>query len=993
VTPLLRNTYSHALNMTQVSYSYNAYSVTETHTRSGTNVTLETRTITKVKDVAGNLAQVVDAYGATVSHSYDAFGNLVKTVDALGNITTLGYDLRGRKVAMQDPNTGFWAYAYNALGELIEQQSPNQRAANPVQSTIMTYDTLGRMVARNEAAYNTTWTYDNYVGGGACAMGKGKLCEVRATGQINRRFTYDALGRPSTQTADMLNASNAVTRTFVTSVAYQAGTGRVESQTWPSGVKVANQYTALGYLAKVVDATTPSRTYWSAGNSNAWSKAENYSYGNGVVTTNNFDAATGRLNNISAGVNGGAGVVNQDYQWDTQTNLTLRIDRIGVGGVQVADSFQYDRLNRLVQYQVSGQFNSGQRTVDLQYNAIGNLLYKTDVGVYTYNASGTARPHAVANVNGVNYSYDANGNMTSASGGEYRNITYNNFNMPDGQSGIVGANGTRYTWNYGEDHQRVYEVRTSSRGTRATYILHPDKANGLSFEQEVAENGTVTNRHYLSAGGMTIGVVTTLGIHTSAGAATITDANIQYWHKDHLGSTIAMTGVGGNVIGRYSYDPFGKRRYITGGYDAFGYINIDFGETGANVGPDRGFTGHEHLDDIGIIHMNGRLYDPQLGRMMQADSVIAGLEDLQYFNRYSYVYNRSLTLTDATGECPVCWAFLIGAAFARATGLIDQQTFRSIVSIAVIPILGPQMAAMTGSNFAAAAISGFVSGAISSGNLKGAFQGMASAMLFHGAGLAATGLGGGEKAMVGTIWANDGIGRAALHAVAGCINAKLSGGNCGRGALSAGASKYLSSNLPGADTKDIGLGTLRSAVIGGTVSVLGGGKFANGAQTAAFQYVFNYVLTRDEVRVQNKADGTIEKKYLYSLRFYDSDGQVVAEQLKDAVIVAGEFVDKIGKYTGIIEKAGDLVEIYQQSIETKDFIRRFGNEIEIARVDRQMSGVASSLKVDLSRVSEDSISSFLRTTDVLVPAFEKLYGFKPSGLMDKLWEKTITPKR
>jgi RHS repeat-associated protein len=79
--------------------------------------------------------------------------------------------------------------------------------------------------------------------------------------------------------------------------------------------------------------------------------------------------------------------------------------------------------------------------------------------------------------------------------------------------------------------------------------------------------------------------------------------------------------------------------------------------TGANASDDggsdsltpRGFTGHEMLDDLGLVHMNGRIYDPLLGRMLSADLVVQNPADLQSYNRYSYVQNRPLTLTDPTG--------------------------------------------------------------------------------------------------------------------------------------------------------------------------------------------------------------------------------------------------------------------------------------------------------------------------------------------------------
>jgi RHS repeat-associated protein len=63
----------------------------------------------------------------------------------------------------------------------------------------------------------------------------------------------------------------------------------------------------------------------------------------------------------------------------------------------------------------------------------------------------------------------------------------------------------------------------------------------------------------------------------------------------------------------------------------------------------RGFTGHEHLDAVGIIHMNGRIYDPALGRMLSPDPNVPDPTVTQSFNRYAYVRNNPLSYTDPTG--------------------------------------------------------------------------------------------------------------------------------------------------------------------------------------------------------------------------------------------------------------------------------------------------------------------------------------------------------
>ncbi|MBK7729653.1 MAG: hypothetical protein IPJ33_14470 [Gammaproteobacteria bacterium] len=64
---------------------------------------------------------------------------------------------------------------------------------------------------------------------------------------------------------------------------------------------------------------------------------------------------------------------------------------------------------------------------------------------------------------------------------------------------------------------------------------------------------------------------------------------------------------------------------------------------------ERGFTGHQHVDRLDLIHMNGRTYDPKIGRFMQADIVVQSPFDTQSYNRYSYLMNNPLNGTDPSG--------------------------------------------------------------------------------------------------------------------------------------------------------------------------------------------------------------------------------------------------------------------------------------------------------------------------------------------------------
>ena len=106
--------------------------------------------------------------------------------------------------------------------------------------------------------------------------------------------------------------------------------------------------------------------------------------------------------------------------------------------------------------------------------------------------------------------------------------------------------------------------------------------------------------------------------------------------KDHQGNLTAT--IHGNTMERLSYDAWGRRRNPVG----FGYSNVPHTF-------DRGYTLHEHYDDIDLINMNGRLYDPVLGRMLSPDIAIQDEYNAQAYNRYSYCFNNPLRFTDPSG--------------------------------------------------------------------------------------------------------------------------------------------------------------------------------------------------------------------------------------------------------------------------------------------------------------------------------------------------------
>ncbi len=88
-------------------------------------------------------------------------------------------------------------------------------------------------------------------------------------------------------------------------------------------------------------------------------------------------------------------------------------------------------------------------------------------------------------------------------------------------------------------------------------------------------------------------------------------------------------------------------------FDAWGNVLVQNGAGNVLNGLsllDRGYTGHEHLQSVGLIHMNGRLYDAKLHRFLQPDNYVQDPGNTQNYNRYGYVLNNPLKYIDPSGE-------------------------------------------------------------------------------------------------------------------------------------------------------------------------------------------------------------------------------------------------------------------------------------------------------------------------------------------------------
>ncbi|GGC87345.1 hypothetical protein GCM10011396_38240 [Undibacterium terreum] len=571
-----------------------------------TNPKLQQRTNTL--DVLGRAVQVVDSMSGSTNFRYEPFGNLNYTKDPNGNEISVLYDNLGRRTDLNDPDLGHIHYDVDPLGRTWRQVTPNQRAQS--KATTFEFDALDRMVARHESDLESRWIYD------AAAKGIGSLTEAytfilgSSTKDYDRVHTYDSLGRPSLIT-QLINGYS-----FTNLPEYDIW-GRLIRNTYQRASDTAkvydSRYNGTGYLARI---ERGAQVLWQVLSQDAAQRITSALLGNGLTDFRGYNVYSGRLENGSVQTTTNTTRVLESYHYDAIGNVTQRSQYWDNGGFD--ESFSYDGLNRLSTSQVGSK-----PLLNFNYDAAGNLKTKTDLGTYTYpsQGSGSALPHAVSSISGIpgTFSYDSNGNLLS---GASRTATWTSFDMPL----QINRNGNSESFVYGPEHQRTRQ----NRGDGSTLVY--------AGAQEVeTKTGITTIKTYWPFG---------LGVEIDRGASA---TEFDWFHKDRLGSPIAISAADGTLSEKLAYDAWGRRRTL----DGSGPLDI----TAPHV-DNKGFTGHEMLDQVELVHMNGRVYDPIVGRFVSGDPFIQDATNGQNYNRYSYVLNNPTNLTDPTGfwdEPPEDW--------------------------------------------------------------------------------------------------------------------------------------------------------------------------------------------------------------------------------------------------------------------------------------------------------------------------------------------------
>ena len=840
--------FGRAQSITTADGTYNRihYDGLTTQTVTATNDAFGvTQTRSETKGLLGNTASVTDDAG-TITYEYNATGNLTK-VTGFNNVTvTTKFDDLGRKYEMNDPDKGIWKYTYNALGELATQTSANGH------TTAYYRDSVGRTVKRTVAANDAVFEYTMFAFAGHRLA---NTCQTNSAGtclsaQSKKAYGYDDFGRPSLVTTTLDG------RQFTQQTIYDEygrvfqqfdaeennSLGCVFNNSAMAGAACRGlkfNYTNTGYLFSQEEARTSggsdSVVYYQVDDIDAFGNVvkftQNANQAGALQTTKGFDPQTGYLANLKTENSRGEKLVNHTYAFDAIGNLHQRAN-LSSG---YTENFGYDTVNRL-----ETATGSPIRNISVTYDDNGNILTKSDLqngATYGYgakpnrcsaSANVSAGPHAVTSVGSLSYCYDKHGNQTQAYDGntQTRAIDYSHFDKPTLINNMQGNASTAFAYDNGRNRFKRLDVKGGD--TTTTYYV-----GNLEFVSK--SDGSSEIRRYLPS-----------AIETIIGSS----KTLRYLHKDHLGSIDTITNASGKIEDKLYFDAWGNKHRLTvtssWGLDAQANKASMLSDI-LNATP-RGYTGHEHIDHANIIHINGRIYDPTLGRFLQADPFIQGPRNSQSYNRYSYVLNNPLSYTDPSG-------YFFNKLFKGLNKAFGK--FAPFVGLALmfIPGVGQWAAA---SMWNAAAI-GFVSGGIATGSLKGALIGAFSAAAFQQIGQHFRGLSNSNidrwnaasGAQANTIM--DGLntfggleltsgqiaGQIASHAAAGGVISTLSGGKFGHGFFSAGFTKGVGTSVNAQYGSGPISGTLSNMVIGGTTSVISGGKFANGAKTAAYQSLFN----------------------------------------------------------------------------------------------------------------------------------------------------------
>lgn len=577
-------------------------------------------------DAFGQTNKIEEVDGGSTYNTflyYDLAGNLTQIKNHNNEQIYYGYDDVGNVVAMADPHLGQWTYERDKAGRIRRQTDGNRQADGNGQRVEFTYGaSLSRLSEKRvynrlgQLVSTTTYTYDS--GDAGHTVYKGLLFQVStvASGTPDRgsweKNGYDTRGRLQ-KTTQHLNINN---QNYVTTYDYSEA-DKIKTIGYPNnGPTINYAYHAGGSLNRVYRTGYDYYTA-TAANFDEFGHVLNFTYGNGKTTSRSYYTYSKRLQTISV-----PGILSKTYRYSPADDVTF-ISSTGIGDTTIT----YDNLHRVLTYSpgLSGSY---------AYDTVGNITtsYDYDSGTaHTYTYGTVARKQAVKTVTASGYNkkylYDKCGNMIvrkgDTTGSQALDYDAENRLTRLSQS---GATPMIVEFGYAADGTRLWKRKNQDQNKLQLWI-------GNIYEQK-EQDGTRKTLFHVFAGGQRI-----CTFEPGSKLAGGTDESLvsYYYHQDHLNSSSALSSWQGGTqpLEVNVFYPFGRTQTATP-QAAFKVSNQ--------------FTGQVKDEETGLYYYGARYYDPELGRFIQADTIIPDLSNPQSYNRYAYVLNNPLKYNDPDGH-------------------------------------------------------------------------------------------------------------------------------------------------------------------------------------------------------------------------------------------------------------------------------------------------------------------------------------------------------
>ncbi len=564
----------------------------------------------------------VNAAGQTSSKKTDATGHAIESTDHGGTVTR-SYDERGNMVSTAVNGLTLMTNYFDNYGRKIKTIDANSG------TVLYEYDASDQITKVTDANNKVTiMTYD----------GQSRLLSRSIQGSPT--ITYEYNNTPTNKALKKVYSSEHYQelvydnyRRVVNKIEVIAGEGnfttsyeynvndKLAATVYPNGTRVENEYNNAGMLYRVLSGGA---ILYNAVAYDGQGHATQYNLVNGLPSTTTYSQGLA-TRYYTPGI--------QDLRFSfeqTSGNLLSRQDVVK----GVTENFTYDNLSRLTSATVN---NVQQFSITYDGNSTqskGNIAVKSDIGTYTYL---NRKPHAVGYISPL---------INTALAAEVSTITYTSFQRP----AQITKGASMLQIAYGIDDERVRTVRYLNGGVAET------KAFVGKYEKQTI-NGVVNHIVYVSGGN---------GI-----CAMIVNGTPYAVYGDYLGNVLTVTNSSGSIVAQQNFDAWGRRRNV----NDWTYNNV--GEGSLPAWFYRGFTGHEHLTEFGLINMNARLYDPYNGRMLSPDNYTTGKWGTQGYNKYSYANNNPLKYTDPDGD----WIhILVGAIVGGVVNLVSNAIAGNIKS-------------------------------------------------------------------------------------------------------------------------------------------------------------------------------------------------------------------------------------------------------------------------------------------------------------------------